>query len=146
MEVTIKLSENEIAAIHQIGKDGGRLDYYVDGYYWGDETAACEKAIVKLHEAVAAKEQKILEEVNRMILESTNTTDWVTAARIFQNIQEKYREQLTEPDFKEAFNLTLIANQCTKLVEGSRLSSHEIIGIKSAFYVYRRKAERSRGA
>ena len=137
MEITIDLNDAEIEAIRHIGKDEGCLDYFVDGYYWGDTTADCEQAIVKFRKAIEAKQAKILAKVNEAILSVVNG-NWMTLAKIQDRINDKFSDFEKSPEFDGNFSSDLYAVQCRALICAGKLEHQVIEGEDGEFTVCRK--------
>ena len=139
MEVSIDINNEQMAAIREIGKDGGNLDYFVDGYYWGETTAKTEEVLVSLFSAMTQKQATIVKQVNQMILVSAETDTWLTLDKILQDMQKTNAQVFENSDFSEVFSSDLVSEQCRKLTEANHLESQEITGVDGDYQVYRRK-------
>lgn len=138
MELTIDINDEEMAAIREIGRDGGNLDYYVDGYYWGETTASAEKVLVSLFEAMTAKQANIVETVNGMLLTAAETDTWLTLDKIIEDMRETNAQIFENSEFCEMFSTDLVTEQCQQLTESNQLESQEITGVDGDYRVYRR--------
>ena len=138
MELTIDINDEEMAAIRKIGRDGGNLDYYVDGYYWGETTASAEKVLVSLFEAMTAKQANIVETVNGMLLTAAETDTWLTLDKIIEDMRETNAQIFENSEFCEMFSTDLVTEQCQQLTESNQLESQEITGVDGDYRVYRR--------
>ena len=139
MEVTIDINDNEMAAIREMGQDGGNLDYFVDGYYWGETTANAEKVLVSVYNAMIQKQAKVVETVTQMILVSAETDTWLTLDKILEDIRETNAQVFEDSDFSEVFSSDLVSEQCQNLTEAEHLESQVITGVDGDYQVYRRK-------
>ena len=52
MEVTIKLTKEQVDVINNVGRDKGDLNRYVGGYFWGDEMDECNTILVNLRKEI----------------------------------------------------------------------------------------------
>ena len=138
MELTIDINDEEMAAIRDIGRDGGNLDYYVDGYYWGEITASAETVLVSLFKAMTAKQAKIVETVNGMLLTAAETDTWLTLDKIIEDMRETNAQIFENSEFCEMFSTDLVTEQCRQLTESNQLESQEITSVDGDYRVYRR--------
>lgn len=125
MEVTINIKDEWMEGIRRIGQDEGNLDYFVDGYYWGDDTDACEQVIVAVRKAVEEKQAKILAKVSEAIMNVVNG-DWMTLARIRECVKKRYPDFEKSPEFEGNFSTDLYAVQCRALIGEGKLE-HQVI-------------------
>ena len=116
MEVTIKLSDKQIKAMNLVGKDGGRLDYYVDGYYWGDTMADTESIIVQIHEEIKAKQQLLWVTVDVLILELLGQ-DWTT----FDALYKRIKESKNANEVREGLSEDLVVSRCAMLAKEQKI-------------------------
>ena len=117
--------------MNRVGKDGGRLDYFVDGYYWDDTMAHTESVIVEIHEQIKAKQDAIAKAIDASILRLL-ISEWLTLEALYARIREETDE------IREDLSEDLVETRCEILTGAGKIARELVNEDNDEFYICRK--------